>query len=284
MSIEIYYFSGTGNSLHVAKELQKRIPQAKLIPIVSLLENENIKTQSETVGFVFPIYLTTMPIPVKRFLDKLDVSSATYTFAAATRTGTFYIADIHIEKILKKKGKSLQSFFILNMITNSPCGLVPKAFPGFKKMVDNWSNEITDEKAMQLEFAVQAKLDFIRDRVLAQEKYLDERSALQTFYKRSVALIMAPAQKSKGNTPIPFYADSTCTGCGTCQKVCPSGKVKLLDKSPEWQKNIACYFCYACFNSCPEQAVLLLDKYALKKGRYLYPGIGPDEIAKQKHG
>lgn len=49
MSTEIYYFSGTGNSLHVVQELQKRIPQAKLIPMVSLLEIESSKTQAETI-------------------------------------------------------------------------------------------------------------------------------------------------------------------------------------------------------------------------------------------
>jgi flavodoxin len=30
MGIEVYYFSGTGNSLHVAKELQKRIPEIQI--------------------------------------------------------------------------------------------------------------------------------------------------------------------------------------------------------------------------------------------------------------
>jgi len=43
MSTEIYYFSGTGNSLHVAKELQKRLPETNLIPIVSLLNKDVIK-------------------------------------------------------------------------------------------------------------------------------------------------------------------------------------------------------------------------------------------------
>ncbi len=28
MSMQIYYFSGTGNSLHVAKELKRRFPEA----------------------------------------------------------------------------------------------------------------------------------------------------------------------------------------------------------------------------------------------------------------
>lgn len=73
---EIYYFSGTGNSLHVAKELQERIPETTLIPIVSLLNKESVNTDGETVGFVFPIHGMTIPIPVKTFLKKLTLQSA----------------------------------------------------------------------------------------------------------------------------------------------------------------------------------------------------------------
>lgn len=74
MSTEIYYFSGTGNSLHVAKELQKRIPETDLIPIVSLLNQDVIATNGETVGFVFPIHLMSVPVPVKKFLEKLAIN------------------------------------------------------------------------------------------------------------------------------------------------------------------------------------------------------------------
>jgi len=88
MSTEIYYFSGTGNSLFVAKELQKRIPEAKLIPIVSLLNQDTIKTQAEKVGIIFPLQGPTYPIAVKMFLEKIDLESADYIFAIATRGGT----------------------------------------------------------------------------------------------------------------------------------------------------------------------------------------------------
>jgi flavodoxin len=37
MNIDIYYYSGTGNSLYVAREFQKRIPEANLVPIMRLL-------------------------------------------------------------------------------------------------------------------------------------------------------------------------------------------------------------------------------------------------------
>jgi len=63
MSTEIYYFSGTGNSLHVAKELQKRIPETKLIPMVSLLNRDIIETSAETVGFIFRSILQWLRVP-----------------------------------------------------------------------------------------------------------------------------------------------------------------------------------------------------------------------------
>ncbi len=282
MDIEIYYFTGTGNSLHIAKELQKRIPETKILPIISLLDKNVIETTAETVGFIFPIYLTTLPIPVKRFLEKLKLNSTKYIFTVATRKGTFYTADIHIEQILQKKGKSLDSFFILNMANNSPCGLVPKSFPGFQKMIANWLIEISAEQVRQLESAVQQQLDLIEDIILTQAKYKSERSALQTLFKRFIALLMAPAAKSSEKTIIPFYSDSTCTGCGACERICPSGRIKILDRQPVWQKDILCYFCYACFNSCPEQAILLKDKYDFKNGRYLNRGVTTEEIAGQK--
>ena len=78
MGTEIYYFSGTGNSLHVARELQKRIPDTKLIPIVCLLNKDIIETKAKKVGFVFPIHLAMAPAPIIEFLKKLDLKSAEY--------------------------------------------------------------------------------------------------------------------------------------------------------------------------------------------------------------
>jgi hypothetical protein len=42
MATDIYTFSGTGNSLHVARELQGRLTNSNLVPIVRLLRQETI--------------------------------------------------------------------------------------------------------------------------------------------------------------------------------------------------------------------------------------------------
>lgn len=142
MSTEIYYFSGTGNSLHVAQELKKRIPETNLIPIVSLKGKDIIETNGETVGFVFPIHFMTAPAIVKSIMEKLDLKSAKYIFAIATRYGTpCSIMFSKIERILKKKGKSLDSHLILNMASNDP-------------KFENW-HPATKEELTKLECEIQ---------------------------------------------------------------------------------------------------------------------------------
>ena len=155
MSTEVYYFSGTGNSFHVAKELKKRIPGTNLIPIASLLNKEVIKTNGETIGIVFPIHLAMAPAPVMEFLKKLDLKSSEYIFAIATRAGSQHRAFIDLDKILKKKGKRLDSFFTLNMASNDP-------------KFEDW-HQATEEEIADLESVVQNNLDSIKNIVINKE-------------------------------------------------------------------------------------------------------------------
>jgi Pyruvate/2-oxoacid:ferredoxin oxidoreductase delta subunit len=271
MSLEIYYFSGTGNSLFAAKELQKLIPEAELIPVVSLLNKKVIETKGETVGFVFPLHLTTVPVPVREFLKKLDLKQTKYIFSLITRTGTFSLADIHIKKILKKKGKALNSSFILNMPDNSPTGLKPGQ--GNK----NWINHITDEKILKLDSEAKSNLEIFQKIIINKEKYPENNSPFIKYFLEFIISLLT----EKSNTILNFYYYSTCSGCGICEKVCPSARVKMVDGKPLWQKDVKCFYCYACFNYCPSQSILLKN-YTDKSGRYFHPGITVNDIAGQK--
>jgi ferredoxin len=53
VATDIYIFSGTGNSLHAAKELQKGSPESNLVPIVRLLRQEVIETRGGTPSEAF---------------------------------------------------------------------------------------------------------------------------------------------------------------------------------------------------------------------------------------
>jgi hypothetical protein len=82
------------------------------------LGQKEIRINADAAGFVFPVHALTMPIAVKRFLQKADVSSANYLFAVATRQGTTFRGFEKMDKIFQKSGKQLNAHLVLNMGNN----------------------------------------------------------------------------------------------------------------------------------------------------------------------
>ena len=86
MNIEIYYFSGTGNSLIVAQDIAEKI-KGKLIPIASSIEKSIITTNADVIGIIFPVYYVDIPIIIKKFAEKLNNINNKYIFAVCTYGG-----------------------------------------------------------------------------------------------------------------------------------------------------------------------------------------------------
>jgi ferredoxin len=281
-SIYLYYFSGTGNSLYLARSLADALVDTKLIPIVSLLEDPSPRSTADVVGFVFPIHLTTLPWPVRSFAERLDVSAARYVFAATTRIGTLQVADVHLERVLRRRGAHLDAFFVCNMPANSPCGVMPSGVPGFRRMVEAWPGRIEPGAVRELSSALDARIPEMAATVREETRHFDDRTRFSGPWRGVLAGLMSRAGKSSSKQTLPFYADGDCTGCALCEAVCPSGRVAMRGAVPTWQQDVPCYLCYACFNSCPEQAVLLRGRYTEKRGRYLHPSVDAVELAAQK--
>lgn len=285
MSTDIYYFSGTGNSLHVARELQKRMPETRLIPIVSLLDKESVETHAETVGFVFPQYAGTMPKIVAKTIRELDLKSASYLFAIATRGGTQCRAFTEVDKLLKKRDRRLDSYFVLTM----PGGSEP--------LVSTFADYITEERIARLESEMLTRLDSIQRIITSQEvNREDDLSGLDVpppdFIKpfmpiiKIIGPILLPLGKL-AESSFGFYFDAKCTGCGICERVCLAQKIKMVGGRPVWQKEVKCFGCFACLNYCPEQSVQVESTWYLKSrtaenGRYHHPQIMAKDIAAQK--
>lgn len=79
----IYFFTGTGNSLAVARELAGRI-KASLVPVTSTFQQERVETDAEVIGFVFPIYDFGAPRIVEALVGKLSSFDSKYVFAVRT--------------------------------------------------------------------------------------------------------------------------------------------------------------------------------------------------------
>ncbi len=265
--MEIYYFSGTGNSLHVARELKQRFPEATLIPIIRALKKKTIRTEAAMVGIIFPIHALTLPWPVEEFLGKLETSPATYLFAVATRM-CFARVFHKINRLMKKQGMTLDAYFSFEM---------PETYiPVFQVY--------SIEKIREVESEVKKKLAFIEKTLAGKEKHLPKDPGgwflvshiiypLITQYFRKIRF--PDMEKS-------FYADQECTGCGICEDICLSGKIQMKNGKPHWQSNIPCTYCFACIHFCPARAIQIKRRNTIKKGRYHHPSIKAADIMEQK--
>jgi flavodoxin len=66
----IFYFSGTGNSKHIADRLANCTGERLVFMSESVLEEEEVYEigEEESVGLIFPVYWYSIPTIVERFI------------------------------------------------------------------------------------------------------------------------------------------------------------------------------------------------------------------------
>jgi ferredoxin len=283
LTTAVYYFSGTGNSSHVARGLQRRLPGSELVPIIRLLRQDAIRTQAETVGLVFPNFCLTVPIPVHEFLRKANVSSARYLFAVCTRGGSPSRAFDNINALIQGQGKQLDAQLNVTMPWNHPLGK------------EDLPAAATPERIEQLESAMEEKLDAFSEIVLAREPHVRPDTEATVELPRWSQAMTSLIPRSPNyelhrfmyQDLIRFYADGACNGCGICEEVCLSRKVVLVDEEPVWKEEVNCYGCLACINFCPRQAIQIQSGFPIKSytdvtGRYHRPAVSYRDVAEQR--
>lgn len=120
MTSEIYYFSGTGNSLALAKDIAHKI-DGKLISIPSVINYNKISTEADVIGIVFPSYYETLggvPLIVRRFVKKLENIESKYLFAICTYGGASITSMKCLEKLINSQGGKIKAGFTVNMPSN----------------------------------------------------------------------------------------------------------------------------------------------------------------------
>lgn len=241
-------------------------------------KTSKIKISAKSIGLIFPCHGLTIPIPVKRFLDMLDLTATEYIFAVATRGGTIFRGFSTINKALKKQGKKINSSFTITMESNDPklkTFIVP-----------------SEEKMKEIELNISQKLDLICDMVINRKQYHDaddginftQNNFLNRILERLVTFSVhhiAPKVKKY------FYINDNCSGCRICENICPSGKITMVNNKPIWNKKVQCYMCYGCLNYCPSEAIQIYSKWYMKSyteenGRYHHPFAKIKEISTQK--
>ena len=117
MSTDIYYFTGTGNSLAVARDIASRI-DGKLLSIPSLMDNEIVTTDAEAIGLVFPVHHKGIPLILKRFVGKIENLENRYIFAIYTYGDTPGRGVRRLSQLIEARGGELAAGFGVHMPYN----------------------------------------------------------------------------------------------------------------------------------------------------------------------
>ena len=246
----VFYFTGTGNSLYIAKQLAEcpvSIPQA--------MKQETLDFTDERIGIVAPIYGHEMPQMVKDFLKK-----------AAFHTDYFYI--------LLTYGNRHGGAAELAKQFCDACG-VKVNYINVIRMVDNWlpSFDMNEQKALDKQIPQQLApilADLKAKKNLISPVTDADRAAHRQFL---AGISRMPADAWQHLLKI----SDACIGCGICEKVCPSGSIRVENgKAVHHAGN--CQTCLACVHACPQKAIGLAVPEKNPNARYRNEYISLQEI------
>jgi len=288
MNHKIYYFTGTGNSLWVARKLLETLlgtiggeERVTILPITSLsLEGEaeaspsatlkaplpSIKdppassgteplAPTDTVGLVFPVHAWGVPRIILRSLPALR--GAGYYYALAVNAGQVANTLVQLGKEMKKRGMELASGFAIRM----PSNYLP--FGGAEP------EEVQERCFRDALEKLKTISGVIRDRVVIP---VEKGPLWQNIILSGLNRLSAPHMATMDKR---FLVEDTCTSCGICEQVCPVGNIHLQQGRPVW--NHHCEQCYACIQWCPLEAIQY-GKGTKGKKRYHHPEISIKDL------
>lgn len=252
----IICFSGTGNSLHAAKELA-RLTGDMAVSIADI-HGACHRLQDTAVGIVFPVYFGDLPDPVRNFIEGVHFTKSAYFYAVATCGSTYGRSLQTVARLLEKQGCQLSYAAVLPMIANStvasrrhisyPWGKLKKA----------------DDKIRRIAAAVQSRKK-------------DTAAAHSSFLAAAMNIGVLRHLGNKWLTPVTDTA--LCVGCGLCAKVCPQRNITLQEGKAVVGSR--CSQCLACVHWCPHQAMTVHGRHVLKEDQYHHPQITASDMLRR---
>lgn len=256
MTTVIAFFTGTGNSLHVARGLAERLQPSRLVPIPRAMDGSLAET--ERLGIVFPVYFAGLPLIVAEFFKK--VRPAPYTFAVSTHGGMPGFALHQADSLIRAEGRS----------QGLAAGWAVQLPGNYTRLY----GAIPDDMQRRMFAAADGRVAEIARAVQAGEHARIEGSAAPLRWLMPLLYRGFFASKAHGRDA-DFRVTEKCNSCGTCARVCPVSDVEMRGGRPVWLGH--CEQCYACLQWCPQEAIQVGEK-TVGRRRYHHPEVALTDL------
>ena len=229
----IFYFTGTGNSLYIARQLAEE--NTELLSIPQMVKQGKYEFEADEIGIVYPIYGHMPPNMVRRFIQKANLK-ADYLFAVLTYGNRKCNAVEIWDEVSRQAGKRFD-------------------YIGTIIMVDNWLPNFDMNEQMKIDKHIPGNLQKITADINGGRHWHEpvteeERQQHQGFMQRSgldpEVGFLIKSEKS-------FTVTDACIDCGICTYVCPRGNYELTSRGAKMSGD--CEFCFACIQNCPQKAI-----------------------------
>ena len=248
----IFYFSGCGNSKHMAETIAAGLNDTlTFIPEAARGSRYEYElAEGESLGFVFPVYSWAPPKLVTEFINKLQMQQPSYLYFACTCGDECGRTEKIFRKTVVQKGWQLNACFSLVM----PETYI--AMPGFK--LDS------EEKAhKKITTADAAMRDFI-PRLANKEVFSAMKKGGAAWLK---SYVINPGFNRFATDDKKYRSTEACIHCGKCMEICPLRNITLEEGRPVWHGH--CTICMACYHHCPVNAIQY-GKATEGKGQYWF--------------
>lgn len=248
----IFYFTGTGNSLYIAKQIEENplsIPQA--------IHRRNQEFSADSIGIVAPVYGHEVPPMVKDFMKN-----------AVFHTDYFYI-------ILTYGNRHGGAAELAKKFCDE-CGIAVN-YINVIMMADNWLPSFDMNEQKKIDKKVEENMAEILADLAAHKNMISE--VTDTDHKAHLQFLERMGQMPADAWQHLLRVTDACVGCGICERVCPSASVRIEEgKAVHIPGN--CQTCLACAHACPQKAVQLTIPEVNPDARYRNEHISLQEIMK----
>jgi len=257
MKTVVYYMTGTGNSLAIARKLAAAIPGSEVKSLVPEFQKEVFAPDAERVGLVYPAYFMGIPLPIRRLLEHADWSDVKYTFAVVNSGGMPGKSLMHADALIRSKGRTLDAGYHIYMPDN------------YLPMFDEPSARNLKKRFNALDLRIPKMAETIQNGFSIGIE--PTRARVDPFF----ADFAYPAVYKFKEMDQHYWTTDACNGCGVCAKACPFENIVMKEGKPQWQHH--CEMCMRCIHICPQKA-LQFKKNTQKRWRYRNPEVSVKDL------